>query len=98
MIHENSLPFECHVFVCTHTRNGESKACLDGNSSEVRDILKAEVKKLGLNSRVRVSQSGCLGLCASGPNIVIYPQKIWFAQVDKSDIPEILETIKGLVG
>jgi len=97
MIQHESVPFECHLFVCTHTRNGDAKACLDGSSDEVRAVLKAEVKKRGISDRVRVSQSGCLGLCADGPNVVIYPQKIWFSGVRPEDTAAILETVEGIL-
>jgi (2Fe-2S) ferredoxin len=37
----------------------------------------------------------CFGGCEYGPNIVIYPQKIWYAGVKLEDIPEILESLSG---
>jgi (2Fe-2S) ferredoxin len=49
------------------------------------------VAKAGLQGQVRVTRSGCLGLCAHGPNLLIYPQGEWRSGVTPADVPEILE-------
>ena len=83
-------PFVCHVFVCTNDRLGKKKSCADGNSPAVRKALKQAISDRGWKGRVRVSQSGCLGLCAKGPNVMIYPQKIWFSDVSTDDVDLII--------
>ena len=90
-------PYVCHVFVCTNDRRGVRKSCADGDSPALRAALKGKIADRGWKPRVRVSQSGCLGLCAQGPNVVIYPQKIWFSQVGMGDIPVILQKIEELL-
>ncbi len=87
-------PYTCHVFVCTRSRNGEEKACADADSASLKAVLKDEVKDRGWKGRVRVSDSGCQGVCGVGPNIMIYPQGLWLSQVTPSDIPEILKIIE----
>jgi (2Fe-2S) ferredoxin len=47
--------------------------------------------------KVRVSQCGCLGLCQKGPNVILYPQKIWFSGVLESDAPGIISEIESIV-
>jgi len=47
---------------------------------------------------VRISQSGCLGLCAKGPNVILYPQKIWFSEVRGGDVDDILAKIGEILG
>jgi len=37
----------------------------------------------------------CFGGCEYGPNIVIHPQKVWYAGVKREDLPEILESLAG---
>ena len=88
-------PYQCHLFICVKSRNGERKSCGDGDNPELKVVLKDEVKSRGWKGRVRVSDAGCLGLCETGPNVMIYPQKIWFSEVSLSDTPEILKTLEG---
>ena len=90
-------PFVCHVFVCTNDRLGKKKSCADGNSPAVRKALKEAVADRGWKGKVRVSQSGCLGLCAKGPNVIIYPQKIWFSDVSTDDSDLIISKIESLL-
>ncbi len=87
---EKTTPYDCHIFVCTNDRQGRRKSCADHDSLTIGKLLKDAVNDRGLKGRVRVSKSGCLGLCADGPNVIVYPQKIWFSNVQKEDISEIL--------
>ena len=93
----NSSPFTCHVFVCTNDREGTRKSCADGNSPAIRAALKKEIADRGWKPKVRVSQSGCLGVCAKGPNVMIYPQKVWFSEVDMEDVEKIVSTVEGFL-
>ena len=97
MADQKESPFVCHVFVCTNDRLGKKKSCADGNSSAVRKALKQAVSDKGWKGKVRVSQSGCLGLCAKGPNVMIYPQKIWFSDVSTDDSDFIISKIESLL-
>jgi len=47
---------------------------------------------------VRVSQSLCMGLCDAGPNLMIYPQGIWYSGVQLEDIDAIINTVETLLG
>ncbi|HQL90685.1 MAG TPA: (2Fe-2S) ferredoxin domain-containing protein [Syntrophales bacterium] len=90
-------PHACHVFVCTNDRHGERKSCADGGNAALKDHLKDEVERRGWKGRVRVSSSGCMGLCGKGPNVMIYPQRAWFAMASPSDGEAILEEIGVLL-
>jgi (2Fe-2S) ferredoxin len=84
------VPDWVHVFVCVNDRHKEKPSCADKDAVEIYARLKAAVKASGRAGRsVRVSKSGCLGLCAAGPNVVLYPEKIHFAHVTLDDLPEI---------
>ena len=85
--------YKRHVFICINERPpGHPKGCcLEKGSAEVRDLLKAELKKRGLTSVVRANNSGCLDACAFGISMVIYPEAIWYGGVKKEDVPEIVE-------
>jgi len=87
------MRFQRHVFVCeNHRPAGHPRGCCaDRRGQEIRDALKAEVKRRGLQDRVRVNAAGCLDACEQGPTIVIYPEGIWYGGVAEADVPEIVE-------
>lgn len=90
-------PYVCHILVCTNDRQGKKKSCADGSALAVRSRLKAEIKDRGWRGRVRVSQSGCMGLCMKGPNVILYPENLWFSGVTESDVPDIIAKIESLL-
>mgnify|MGYP001806961170 CR=1 FL=1 len=95
---QNETPFIAHVFVCTNNRGGERKSCADGKSELVKATLKEIVDTKGWKGKVRVSSAGCLGVCSAGPNVMIYPQKVWFSNVSPDDVDEIIAVIESCVG
>jgi len=97
MNRKTTTPYLCHIFICTHDRGGNRKSCGDQEGVELRAVLKTEVASRGWKKWVRVSQSGCLGRCEEGPNVMIYPQGIWFHHASLDDIPMILQTIDELL-
>ncbi len=97
MLKRNQAPYLAHVFVCTNDRGGARKSCADSDSPRLKAALKELVNEQGWQGRVRVSTAGCLGLCAQGPNVLIYPQQIWFAEVSLADLDEIMATLEQLV-
>ncbi len=97
MTNQNESPYKCHIFVCTNDRQGKRKSCADDNGAGIRQLLKEEVANRGWKPKVRVSQCGCLGLCADGPNVILYPQKIWFSRVSEGDVSEVVEAVEGIV-
>jgi (2Fe-2S) ferredoxin len=91
-------PYIAHIFVCGNDRGGTRKSCADGGGSAgLREQLKQAVADRGWRPRVRVSHAGCLGLCAQGPNVMIYPQGIWFAGVQPGDAQAILAEVERLL-
>ena len=86
-------PFVCHIFVCANDRRGERKSCADGVGLRLKDMLKECVEERGWSGRVRVSHTGCLGLCARGPNVMLHPQGVWFSTVLPEDIPAIVDAV-----
>ena len=94
---KSNTPYICHLFVCTNSRGGEQKSCGDEGTPDLKAAIKAEIKKRGWKGIVRVSASGCLGACESGPNIMLYPQKIWFSGVSSDNLPEIIQTVEVIV-
>jgi NADP-reducing hydrogenase subunit HndC len=59
----------------------------------VKGCLKAfkeEFKKQGLEGKVEIKETGCLGFCEKGPRIVVYPEEIFYFQVKATDVPDIV--------
>ena len=97
MAEKKESPYLSHIFVCTNDRGGEKKSCADNESRLVRSKLKEAVNNRGWKGKVRVTQSGCMGLCAKGSNVMLYPQKIWFAGVLPEDVEEIMSALEDIV-
>ena len=91
---ELETPYVCHIFICTFDRAGERKSCGDAEGVELRAVLKTEVGARGWKRWVRVSQSGCLGRCGNGPNVMLYPQGVWYSQTSLDDVDDILCTVE----
>ena len=91
------VPYKKTVFVCTNVREDGRTAC--GNpgrgGKELCEALKNGVKEAGLKGAVRVARSGCLDLCAQGPNVFLYPEGEWLSGVSPQDAPAILEKLSS---
>lgn len=90
---KKALPFQKIVFVCTNQRENGERTCCGKCGESLRDRLKAMVKERRLNSRIRVSQSGCQDRCEEGPNVMVFPDNVWYAHVQDGDLEAILEEI-----
>jgi NADH-quinone oxidoreductase subunit F len=59
----------------------------------VKAVLKAfkeEFKKQGLEGKIELKETGCLGFCEKGPRIVVYPEEIYYFRVKATDVPDIV--------
>ena len=85
--------FERHIFVCVNERPPDSpKGCCSAKGSvAIRERFKTELKRRGLDRRVRANQAGCLDTCEFGPSVVIYPEGIWYTVRTERDALEILD-------
>jgi len=92
------MRFRHHVFVCENRRPpGSPKGCCaERGGPEVREALKAELRRRGLAGDVRANGAGCLDACEHGATVVVYPEGVWYGGVTPADVPEIVE--RHLVG
>ena len=88
---KNQIPYRRIIFICTNRREGGAICCSGGGSEPIREALKRYVKENGLIGKVRISQSGCMDLCAQGPNIMIFPDNIWVKNVQLDDLPALIQ-------
>lgn len=86
---ESAPAFRKYLFVCENER--EEGRCCSPEGSKLRELLKDRVKKSGLAGKVRVSRTGCLDVCAEGPNVLLMPDNLWFKGVGEHDIDSILK-------
>ena len=77
--------YRTHVLVCGGT------GCSSSGSLKLIDALKVEIKKADLENEVQVVETGCHGLCALGPIMMIYPDGTLYTNVKERDIHEIVE-------
>ena len=71
--------------------------CIALGATKVLNDIKDEIKKSGLEGKVDVRETGCLGICEQGPMLIIYPQEIPYFKVKPEDVPEIISKtiVKG---
>ena len=84
-------PFRHHVYICTQEKpDPEAPSCTNRGSQKVLAAMQAELGKAGLGDDVQVTACGSLGLCTCGPNMVVYPEGIWYSGVQEEDVAEIV--------
>jgi len=80
------------LLVCTNERPEGKTSCANRGSEALLTWLKDHVNAQGLKPVVRVTRTGCLGLCGVGPNVAVEPDRQWFTDVTEADLPEIART------
>jgi (2Fe-2S) ferredoxin/SAM-dependent methyltransferase len=83
-------PYRLHVFVCDQRKPEGAPCCSANGSIKVIERLRAEVGKQGLADQVQVTTCGSIGLCERGPNMVVYPDGVWYSRVRPDDVAEIV--------
>ena len=83
-------PFRYHVFVCTQEKAEGVPCCSVAGSGRVLNALHGELGARGLSEEVQVSSCGCLGICDSGPVMLVYPEGVWYTKLTSTDVPEIV--------
>jgi (2Fe-2S) ferredoxin len=83
-------PFRYHAFVCTQEKGEDATCCSGGGSAKVLEVLHRELGAAGLSDEVQVSSCGCLGICESGPVMILYPNGTWYTKLTPEAIPEIV--------
>ena len=82
-----------HIMVCTGT------GCSSSKSPEIIERFEEELKAQGMDKEVKVVKTGCFGLCAMGPIVLIYPEGALYTHVTVDDVKEIVSEhiVKGRI-
>ncbi|MEE1184753.1 MAG: NAD(P)H-dependent oxidoreductase subunit E, partial [Acutalibacteraceae bacterium] len=82
-----------HVLICGGT------GCTSSGSLDIQAAFAENIEKAGLSEEVKVVQTGCFGLCALGPVVIVYPDGTFYSRVTTDDVKEIVEEhlLKGRI-
>ena len=82
-----------HVLICGGT------GCNSSGSAHLETALEKELAAKGIQDEIKIVKTGCFGLCALGPVMIVYPEGTFYSRVQADDIPEIVEEhlLKGRI-
>ncbi|MDD4833192.1 MAG: NADH-quinone oxidoreductase subunit NuoF [Lutispora sp.] len=85
--------YRSHIMICRGT------GCSSSNSEQIAKNFEEHIKAHGLQNEVIVERTGCFGLCALGPIVIIYPEASFYSMVKPEDVEEIVKEhlVKGRV-
>lgn len=80
-----------HIMICGGT------GCTSSGSAKIQETFKKQIKLHGLEEEIQIVQTGCFGLCALGPVVIVYPDGTFYSRVTTDDVEEIVEShlLKG---
>ena len=82
-----------HVFVCTQARPpGHPRgSCSTSGCAEVMNEFMNEIQRRNLFDTIGLTNTGCMGPCALGPSVLVYPEGVMYGSVKKTDVKTIIE-------
>ena len=82
-----------HVLVCGGT------GCTSSGSEKIIKKFETGLAEKGLADEIKVIKTGCFGLCALGPIVIVYPEGAFYSMVNEDDVDEIVEEhlLKGRI-
>ena len=85
--------YRAHVLICGGT------GCTSSGSPAIQKALEEQLKANDLENEIKIVQTGCFGLCALGPVMIVYPEGTFYSRVTEADVKEIVEEhlLKGRI-
>ena len=82
-----------HVLICGGT------GCTSSGSKTLQAAFNSSLEKFGLTEEIKMVQTGCFGLCALGPIVIVYPAGTFYSRVTPEDVDTIVEEhlLKGRI-
>ena len=85
-------PFQYHVYVCDQQKAEGVPCCAARGSRGMIEALRREIVSQGMANVVQITTCGSLGVCERGPNMVVYPEGVWYSGVRAEDVTEIVDS------
>ncbi len=83
--------YKKHIFICTNQRPpGARPCCGEEHGAALTSEFKKLIKNKGLDVEMRAQRTGCFDLCEQGPNVVVYPEGVFYGRVQLNDVEEIV--------
>lgn len=77
--------YRSHVLVCTGT------GCVSSGAKTLKEKMEEELAAKDMSGEIKIVETGCHGFCEKGPIMVVYPEGVFYCQVQADDIGEIVE-------
>ena len=74
-----------HILVCAGTN------CTSGGCFEILSFFNEKLKEHKLENDVKVVKTGCFGLCANGPVVIVYPEGAFYSRLSIADAGEVFD-------
>lgn len=87
------MRYKKHVFVCTNQRPADAKrvSCGEAHGMDLVNRFKELIKEKGLQVEIRAQKAGCFDICEFGPNVIVYPEGVYYGKVQLQDVDTIVE-------
>jgi len=88
------MVYDVHIFVCTNQRGPDKprRSCGEAHGLDLVEEFKKQLKGLKIGLKTRANKSGCMDICDFGPTVAIYPEGIFYVNVQKEDVTEIIQS------
>ncbi|AZR73534.1 NADH dehydrogenase [Anoxybacter fermentans] len=77
--------YRAHILICA------GAGCISSNCLSVKSELEKQLKDQGLDKEIMVVKTGCIGTCDIGPVMIVYPEGVFYCNVQPEDVKEIVE-------
>ena len=86
------MKYKKHVFICTNQKEAPKKSCGELHGLALVDAFKSALKERDLTVEIRAQKTGCLDICGRGPSVVVYPEGVFYGNVQLTDVDEIVSS------
>lgn len=84
--------YEKHVFVCANEKPSPKKCCGAAHGQALVDAMRECFAQQGASAKIRIQKAGCLDLCGKGPCMVVYPEGVFYGNVQLEDVEELVKS------
>ena len=84
------MKYKKHVFICVNEREGGKECCGEKRGMELVNAFKTLLKDKKLTGEIRAQKAGCFDVCKYEPAVVVYPEGIFYGNVQLNDVKEIV--------